>query len=299
MQKITGWSVVRQSVALMWRRRLAVLGFLVVQIILGMAYGVLGLNDPQVVRDNLDIVNMAGFVAGSLLFGLVGAALFLFYTHYMITALRGEPVLVPVRPVRRLLRMVWTGIKIGLVLLLFMGAASLPIIALAVSMPGLKDVPAAVFGVGVGGFVLMFFLFTLLLRLDLALPGVVAGDGTTLRQAWRLSRGRGWRLFTSFIWLVLISLVVGFVVGFVVGVPFILLADEPQSESFPMIMAVSNAIPTLLMSTLFCVWYVRLSDGDSGGDVAAGPVEPEQPAPRVEHLAEKVGGEYYAGGSRD
>ncbi|MEF2230922.1 MAG: hypothetical protein V3571_08335 [Pseudodesulfovibrio sp.] len=291
MQKITGWSVVRQSVALMWRCRIAVLGFLVVQIVLGMAYGVLGLNDPRVVRGNLDAVGMGGIIAGSFLFGVVGAGLYLLYTHYMVTALRGEPVLVPERPVLRLLRMLWTGIKIGLTFMLLMGAASLPIIGLAVSMPGLRDVPAAVFAVGVGGFAVLFSLLILFLRLELAMPGVVAGDGTTLREAWRLSRGRSWRMFASVLWLMLLCIVL----AFVVALPCFLIFGSTQGPVFVQVVAVSNAVPSLLGVTLFCVWYVRLADDADADGVGAGP---QQAAPRVENLAQKIGG-YYGPDARD
>ena len=293
--KITGWSVVREAVALMWRRRLAVLGFLVVQIIFGMAYGLLGLGDAEVVRSNLDTVNAGGVVVGTLLFVVLGATMYLFYMHYMLTALRGEPVLVPARPVWRLLRMIWTGFKVTLVFMLLMGLVSLPILGLAVSVPGLRDNAGAVLAVGVGGFVLMFFLFVVFLRLELAVPGVIAGDGTTLREAWRMTRGRGGRMLASMLWLTLLC----FVMAFVVALPIFLIAGSAQGPVFVQAAALSNAIPTLLGAAVFCVWYVRLADGEPGGNSAEGPVEPGRDAPRVEHLAEKIGGEYYGGGPRD
>ena len=293
--KITGWSVIREAVALMWRRRLAVLGFLVVQIIFSMAYGLLGLGDTEVVRSNLDTVNAGGVIVGTLLFVVLGAAIYLLYMHYMLTSLRGEPVLVPARPVWRLLRMIWTGFKVTLVFMLLMGLISLPIFALAVSVPGLKDNAGAVLAVGIGGFVLMVFLLVVFLRLELAVPGVIAGDGTTLRAAWRMTRGRGWRMLASMIWLGLLC----FVMAFVVALPIFLVAGTAQGPVFAQAVAVSNAIPTLLGAAVFCVWYVRLADGEPGGNRAQGPGEPERDAPRVEHLAEKIGGEYYGPDARD
>ena len=293
--KITGWSVVREAVALMWRRRLAVLGFLVVQIIFSMAYGLLGLGDAEVVRSNLDTVNAGVVAVGTLIFVVLGSAIYLLYMHYMLTALRGEPVLVPARPVRRLLRMIWTGFKVCLVFMLLMGLISMPIIGLAVSVPGLKDNAGAVLAVGVGGFVLMFFLFVVFLRLELAVPGVIAGDGTTLRAAWRMTRGRGGRMLASMIWLALLC----FVMAFVVALPVFLIAGSAQGPVFVQAAALSNAIPTLLGAAVFCVWYVRLADGESGGDLAERPGEPDRDAPRVENLAEKIGEGYYGGAPRD
>lgn len=279
--KITAWGMLKEALSLMWRSKPAVLGFLVVETVLVAAYAVLGLDDADVVRRNMDAVSAGPVVIGSLLLGLVAMFTYMFYIHYMVTAWRGAPELVPQGFLGRFLRMVWTAIKIGLVSLLLTLLAAIPFFAVAVAVPGgLKGNVLVLAPAVVAGLAAFAFLVVALIRLDLAIPGVVAGEGTTLREAWRMSRGYGGRIFLSMLLLMLVS----FAFGLVVGAPVILVSGLPLTPASSLPIYVCQALFGLLGSTLLCVWYVRLCAGPE-------PAAPE--APKVEGLAEKVGEGYY------
>jgi len=279
---ITAWGSLKQSVALMWERKLAALGFVVVQAVLYGALSSLGLRDPGAVRDSLDFAGTLPMAGGTFVLSVVGMVVYLFYSHYMVTALRGEPVLVPARPLAAFLRLVWTVIKIGVVSTVLGGLIALPPAGLALGFPWLRETPAAIFGVVVYGFAAVFWLLLLSLRMELALPGAAVGDGVTLRRALRISKGRGWRLFLSvFLLMLLAALVIA-----AVSLPLFLISGMP-SLVIATCAALTNGLVGLLGSTLLCVWYVRLSDGPAEGDEG----------PRVENLAEKIQEGYYAGGT--
>ncbi|MDD3313074.1 hypothetical protein [Pseudodesulfovibrio sp.] len=281
MQNITAWGSLKQSVALMWNRKLAVLGFVVVQAVLYAAYAALGLGDPENVRGSLDAVGIMPVLLGVPFFALVGMVVYLFYSHYMVTALRGGPVLVPVRPVVAFLRFLWACIKLGAAGAVLAGLVFAVPAGLALGVPALRESTAAIIAVVLYGFAAMLWLLLVTLRLELVLPGVAAGDGTTLREAWRISRGSGWRLFRSV--LLLLILIVAVVLA--VGLPLILTLGA-EALIVVTCMALLNALAGLMGTTLLCVWYVRLSDGPAG----------EDQMPRVENLAGKIREGYYAGG---
>jgi len=282
MQDMTAWRSLKQSVALMWNRKAAVLGFMVVQAVLYGAYSSLGLGNPAAVRDNLDFAWTLPMAGVALVFSLMGMVVYLLYSHYMVTALRGEPVLVPARPVATFFRFAWTGIKIGLTGMVLGGLAALPPAGVALGFPALRDTPAAIVAVVLYGVVGVFWLMLVTIRLELAVPGTAAGDATTLREAWRMSRGQGWRLFRAMLLLMILTVAV-----IVAGTLPLILIWGMDSLAFATGLALVDGLAMLLGATLLCVWYVRLADGPAG----------REEGPRVENLAGKIREGYYAGGT--
>ncbi|WP_419786797.1 hypothetical protein [Pseudodesulfovibrio sp.] len=288
MHDISARSVLRQSVAMMWRQRLAVLGFLVVQAVFYGAFSSLGLDDPERVRDSLNGVGSMAFGSGAFFFSVMGMVIYLLYNHYAVTALRGEPMLLPLRPLFSLARFVWTCIKIGLVTMVLGGIIAVPPSFLALGFPQLRDNPVAIVGVVVYAFAALFWLLFVTLRLQLAVPGSVVGDGITLREALRISRGRSWRMLCSVILLILaaaVAVVVFFLpLVFIPGVPSLLRATA---------LSMLNGLFGLLSSTLLCAWYVRLADGRRQDGEACGGEE----APCKDDSAGENHEEYYAAGA--
>ena len=279
-EKITAWGALKEAIALMWQNRLAVLGFLVVETILVASYSLLGLNDAEVVKQNMHAGSAGLFALGFILLGLVAMFTYMFYMHYMITAWRGAAELVPPGFLGRFFRMLWTSIKIGLACMLLMVLVAIPVFAVAIAAPTLKESGVVLILGAVAGLGVFVFILLMMLRLDLALPGVVAGERTTLREAWRMSRGYGGRIFLSMLWLMLLS----FAFGAVVAAPVILIFGFSPTPIASLPIYACQSLSGLLGSTLLCVWFLRLRSGPE-------PAAPE--APRVERLAEKVGEGYY------
>ncbi|EGB14983.1 hypothetical protein DND132_1777 [Pseudodesulfovibrio mercurii] len=199
--KISPWAVVRESVALSWRRKWAFLGLLLVSLVLLPTVTVL----PALARSWYGPAVALSVV----LHVLVTLFLMTASNHLAVTMQRGAGTVLPQPFWPAMGRVFVRGLIIVAVMFGVMLAVGVPLAAVAYAV--LPHDPADPAGFNpsllalfmVAGVVVYAFVVGLILRLMVMIPGAAVGHVVGVREALALTRGHAWRMFWSMLTVVL------------------------------------------------------------------------------------------------
>ncbi|OIQ49437.1 hypothetical protein BerOc1_01362 [Pseudodesulfovibrio hydrargyri] len=284
-KKISPFAVVKEAVALGWRRKWTFTGL----VLAGFAPALLVLLLSVGMAASLATPGGApGFGLAALLSGVVYilGLLFLATTtnHLAVTMQRGTGKAIP-RPFWPAMGRVFVR---GLILcLIFLGAALVVMVSLGAvafsllgdpAQPGISNPPALV-GIILVGVVAYFLLLAFLLRLGVMLPGAAVGHVVKVREALALTRGHGWRMFWSLM-MVSIPVAILWVIvqgGMVVGGP-----EREMGATGVLGIVLLLVIDLFSWSVLIAanaIWYEKLRLRAAGPGAGFGPAFEFETAP--------------------
>jgi hypothetical protein len=250
--KISPTVAVKEAMRISWERKWSFLGLFLLLMVAIMSLQVLAVMVPDAV-----------VVAGVLMAFITPFAQLVFialFCHLVITHMRGDGRIMPDPFWTTIWRVFIRGLLLFLltmgVLVVVMG----PVVAVLISQqPGGGELGGGLGGLMIVGFLVAYALIVaLFLRLGVMIPGASVGHVMSLKEAWAMTKGHGWRMFGS----VLMVAVVSSIVALVFMLPFFVSVDGEEPGMFVFISLVPMMCVALMANVVFFVlmpvWYEKL-----------------------------------------
>lgn len=262
--KISARSVVKESVALCLFKKWQFLGLAAIGLVAGAMTLV-----PTIAPASMQ--GPASFV-GLVVNVLISIFIVTTISHLAISTMRGDgramPDKLPGTMWRVFLRMLLLWLTLmGACIVLFV---PLGMIAYAFMTPSGQVPFAALSLLGPAMIIGGIFIYVLLLRLSLMIPGAAVGHVMSLPETWLLTRGHTWKIFGSFLLLALPFVLASMLLG-----AMLVWGGASSALGFSVsmgLLVVSNTVFFLLMQICFSVWYVHLRERSAGGEAGADAV---------------------------
>lgn len=261
LDKISAWGCVKDACRLAWARKWTFVGVEAVVVIAMMA---ITLVPGVTVTGEVEDLNAIGasFIVSFLLLMLVSVVAGTVLLHLGVTYLRGRAQLMPDNLVSATGAVIVRGLILFVCSMVLMLGLALPVFVVASFVPeGVAQVALMGLIAVVGG----AFIYTVILRLGMMIPGAAVGEKLSIREAMELTKGHGLRILGS-----ILILGLGLVIlAFVLFLPLALVEQggEPLVLGAAIVNAVIQLVYGILTITLLAVWYEKLRQRPQRGAV--------------------------------
>lgn len=244
--KVSPLAVIKESLKLFWNQKWIYLGLALAPFAAVAAMFVLNLAYmEQTARAGIGDISIMPLLMMLVVF--VGMWTYtIIFNHYVITHLRGAPAFIPERLGHKLFRTLLLFLKfIGLTLVVTLPIMLVFLLCFGTSLKTASD--GLILTIILLAFPLSVLCYIAALRVLMAFPGIAVGELYKIRDAWKLTKGHGFRMLLTFI-IYLVPLIITEVAAGATDSPVLVLV----------VMFACQALLQILNIITTGVWYERL-----------------------------------------